>query len=152
MSDAIDRAAEAKVRELEHDRDVWRERAENGEPRSDRIVYTVSEHTISTTDWPWGKPGTLVQCSCGWRDFWSVMDGSAEASAEHHRVEMGEAPVRGIDVMPPGWKPYVRTEPREPDWECPDHPQHCSCHISPPCSACVDCETCIEHYAEEATR
>ena len=115
-------------------------------------VYTVSEHTISTTDWPWGKPGTLVQCSCGWRDFWSVMDGSAEASAEHHRVEMGEAPVRGIDVMPPGWKPYVRTEPREPDWECPDHPQHCSCHISPPCSACVDCETCIEHYAEEATR
>ena len=33
MSDAIDRAAEAKVRELEHDRNLWRERAENGEPR-----------------------------------------------------------------------------------------------------------------------
>ena len=26
-------AAEAKVRELEHDRNLWRERAENGEPR-----------------------------------------------------------------------------------------------------------------------
>lgn len=34
-------------------------------------------------------------------------------------------------------------------WVCPDHPQHCSCHISPPCSACTDCETCEEYYAEE---
>ena len=32
MSDAIDRAAEAKVRELEHDRNLWRERGRNGGP------------------------------------------------------------------------------------------------------------------------
>jgi hypothetical protein len=113
---------------------------------------TSMEHAISTTDWPGGKRGTLVECSCGWRDFWSVMDGSAEASAGAHRVRMGGEPVRSINVMPPGWKPHVASKSAPEEWVCPDHPQHCSCHISPPCSACTDCETCAEHYAEEATR
>lgn len=41
---------------------------------------TVADETVRS------RPGTVARCSCGWSSAWGIQDGSAEASAEAHRI------------------------------------------------------------------
>ena len=54
---------------------------------------TASEpaHTMKITDETVkGHKGTVARCSCGWVCGYAVRDGSAEASAEDHRIANDE--------------------------------------------------------------
>ena len=79
---------------------------------------------------PDGIRGKQVKCSCGWSDFWQVLDGSAEAAGEYH--ECGERPGVPPRQLPSRTHaPEVLSYPPD-DWE----PDSCTCFITAPCGWC----------------
>lgn len=126
----------------------------------------MSEHTTTTVDGDVrGYPGTIATCSCGWRDAWAVMDGSAESSAHFHRLSHDPEAKRDYDEQ----MRLVREANVQRDAERVVQPVRegapirerchpCSCHLHPPCGACEncahadhpecgnDCQTCEEYH------
>lgn len=94
-------AAEAKVRELEHDRNLWRERAENGEPRPEVTKDDVEKAVRSCpTMGAWN--GSRVETEAAIDAVWSLVSGddpavfvvreSDIAAVDPDRAERPEAP------------------------------------------------------------
>lgn len=137
------------------------------------IVDAKTVHSVTTSDTTVrGRPGTVAECSCGWRSAWGVRDGSAESDAHHHRM------VHDEDYLSDHRARVAEHNAAERergctcklfddsfgfalDLDCPIHapkssgpapvaapakahsPCHsCSCHIHPPCGACENCR----HY------
>ena len=83
-----------------------------------------------------GRPGTTWRCTCGAGGRWGVRDGSAEAEASIHTyvyngLKYEESLTKQSYLRETTHPPPVQ-DSRE---RCHD----CSCHINPPCGACINC-------------
>lgn len=132
-------------------------------------VSEPAAHTMKVTDETVkGHEGTVARCSCGWVCGYAVRDGSAEASAEDHRIandedyrqkrlaEVAEYQAaerargctcpqiegtysRGFDLKCPLHGFGERDHDPKPASKIPKYCHSCSCHIDPPCDECVNC-------------
>lgn len=138
----------------------------------------MSEHEVKTEDTQVrGYPGTVATCRCGWRSAWAVRDGSAESDANQHMVEKDPEYRERYRKRGDEWAAKMRADGcvcelltfsylvspecsvhrREPRPAAAPHSHGCSCHVSAPCGACVncahadhpecpnDCQTCEDH-------
>lgn len=77
---------------------------------------------------PNGLPGVLAKCGCGWADYWTIVDGSAQESGAAH--ECGKP-----SAVSPRPLPKVQSDPAvkyPDDYEA----DSCTCFIFAPCGWC----------------
>lgn len=113
--------------------------------------------------------GTTAYCTCGWKKWWWVRDGSAEQDGHYHKraydpVYDAECEARDkaqrkeLEEIKISLS-YCPERPPLPSVEkIKPHDHGCSCHISAPCGPCErcahwgiddcpnDCQDCEDHY------
>lgn len=110
----------------------------------------MAEHGITAKDFEHADGiGTVATCLCGWRDAWMMQGGNAEASGHDHmrtvdpdyRRRENEAHAQWLvehEARQVARKAALAANPPAPR-EPVTHYHSCSCHLSPPCSACTNC-------------